>query len=111
MKKVFTYISLFWALFIFSSCSFLSINRTTSIVVNFDSLIQSKAVSYPKTDVSYFIVSIDPKVQDDIKVNIAEGETTAEFSELKTGIYKKLKFLLIKKTIKKLPMAIRNRLF
>ncbi|MCQ2601684.1 MAG: hypothetical protein MJ184_10030 [Treponema sp.] len=88
MKKVFTYISLLWALFIFSSCSFLSINRTTSIVINFDSLIQSKAVSYPKTDVSYFIVSIDPKVQDDIKVNIADGETTAEFSELKTGTYK-----------------------
>lgn len=88
MKKVFTYISLLWTLFIFSSCSFLSINRTTSIVINFDSLIQSKAVSYQQSDVSYFVVSIDPKVQDDIKVNIADGETTAEFSELKTGTYK-----------------------
>lgn len=88
MKKVLFCISLCLSLLFFTSCSFFSINKTTSIVINFDSLNQSKAVAYSQTDVSYFVVSIEPKVQDDIIVNVSEGEMTAEFSELKTGIYR-----------------------
>lgn len=88
MKKTFTFLSLVLSLFFFSSCSNFSINKTTSIVISFDSAIHSKAVTYNADDVSYFVVSIEPKVQNDIKVDIAAGEISAEFSDLQIGTYK-----------------------
>lgn len=88
MKKTFSFLSLVLSLFLFLSCSNFSINKTTSIVIYFDSANHSKAVTYNADDVSYFVVSIEPKVQDDIKVDIAAGEISAEFSDLKVGTYK-----------------------
>lgn len=91
MKRTFVFLLLVLSFFFFS-CSFFYMDRdsdrTSSLKVVFGSSNQGRAVSYTKDDLSYYVVSIDPKVQDDIKVDVATGETTAEFTELKEGTYK-----------------------
>lgn len=87
MKKVFTLISLIISMF-FLSCSFQAMEQDYSISINFGSVNKSRAVTFTKSDLSYLIVSIEPKVQADIKVDIANGETTATFEHLVKGTYK-----------------------
>lgn len=88
MKKVFTFLSLCLSFFFFS-CNIFSTNDIySSIVINFGSLNHSRAVTYKIDDLSYCVVSIEPKVQDDIRVNFANGETKAVFRNLVKGTYK-----------------------
>lgn len=87
MKKVFTFLSLCLSFFFFS-CNIFSTNDIySSIVINFGSLNHSRA-AYTIDDLSYCVVSIEPKVQDDIRVNFANGETKAVFRNLVSGKYK-----------------------
>lgn len=87
MKKVFTFLSLCLSFFFFS-CNIFSTNDIySSIVINFGSLNHSRA-AYTIDDLSYCVVSIEPKVQDDIKVDLANGETKAVFRNLVKGTYK-----------------------
>ncbi|MCQ2588755.1 MAG: hypothetical protein MJ174_11635 [Treponema sp.] len=87
MKKVFTFLSLCLSFFFFS-CSIFSTNDIySSIVINFGSFNHSRA-AYTIEDLSYCVVSIEPKVQDDIKVDLANGETKAVFRNLVKGTYK-----------------------
>lgn len=89
MKKSFSFTGIVLSLFLLSSCSFINTDKTNSIVINFGSVNRSRAVStYTRDDLSYFLVSIDPKVHDDIKVDLAEGQTSAEFSSLEWGSYR-----------------------
>lgn len=87
MKKVFTFLSLCLSFFFFS-CNIFSTNDIySSIVINFGSVNNSRA-AYTIDDLSYCVVSIEPKVQDDIKVDLANGETKAVFRNLVKGTYK-----------------------
>ena len=87
MKKVFTFLSLCLSFFFFS-CNYFSTNDIySSIVINFGSVNNSRA-AYTIDDLSYCVVSIEPKVQDDIKVDLANGETKAVFRNLVKGTYK-----------------------
>lgn len=88
MKKVFTFLSLCLSFFFFS-CNIFSTNDIySSIVINFGSVNNSRAVTYKIDDLSYCVVSIEPKVQDDIRVNFENGETCAVFKNLVKGTYK-----------------------
>lgn len=89
MKKCFSLLSFLLLVFVFNSCSLLNIDKksTSSIVINFASQNQNRAV-YTKDDLSYFMVSIEPKVQDDIKVDITSGQSAAAFTDLEEGFYK-----------------------
>lgn len=87
MKKVFTFLSLCLSFFFFS-CNYFSTNDIySSIVINFGSVNNNRA-AYTIEDLSYCVVSIEPKVQDDIKVDLANGETKAVFRNLVKGTYK-----------------------
>lgn len=88
MKKLFLiFLSLCLSVFFFS-CNYFSTNDIySSIVINFGSLNHSRA-AYTIEDLSYCVVSIEPKVQDDIKVDLANGETKAVFRNLVSGKYK-----------------------
>lgn len=87
MKKVFTLAGFVLSIFFLFSCSLINNDKTNSIVIKFASVNQSRAASYTADDVSYFLVSIEPKVQEDIRVDFAEGQSTARFSELEEGTY------------------------
>ncbi|MCQ2591029.1 MAG: hypothetical protein MJ179_11440 [Treponema sp.] len=88
MKKIFTFLSLCLSFFFFS-CNIFSTNDIySSIVINFGSVNNSRAVTYTIDNLSYCVVSIEPKVQDDIRVNFANGETKAVFRNLVSRTYK-----------------------
>ncbi len=90
-KITFCLLSLILSFFLVS-CSFLFSDRdsdkTSSIKICFDSVSQGRGVKYTENDLSYFAVSIDPKVQDDIRVDVANGEMKAVFTGLESGTYK-----------------------
>ena len=87
MKKSFHIFIFVFIVFLFS-CSIFSTNDIySSIVINFGSLNHSRA-TYTIDNLSYCVVSIEPKVQDDIRVNFANGETKAVFRNLVSGKYK-----------------------
>lgn len=87
MKKSYSFLFLILSFFSFFSCKFQFKDYTSSIVINFGAINQSRA-AYTKNDLSNFIVSIEPKVHDDIKVDIAKNEITAKFTGLAIGTYK-----------------------
>ncbi len=86
MKKRFSFLTLAVLLAFFTSCSFSNIEKESSLAIDLGSLRTTLSASY--SDLSYCIVSIEPKAQNDIKIDFTKGESKASFKVPGSGTYK-----------------------